>query len=667
MIQIVCVKWGNKYSASYVNILFDMIRRNLLETTKFQFICFTDDASGLNEAIETRKLPNNLEGWWNKLWLFSYGAGLDGQVFYFDLDTVIVGELDSLLAYRGRFAILRDFYRPNGLQSSVMSWQAGDYAIWEGWIAAKRPILPGGDQEWVERVVKAPDIWQELYPRAFVSYKIHCQGRRMPPKGSRLVIFHGNPRPHEAFDAWMYEIWKEGGGTLDGADVECNTQSAALIENIRWACEQPYKRWETATAHDGHAVIVGGGPSLKTCLAEIKQRQALGQKIFALNNSAKFLASHGIRSDYQVLLDARPGNAEFEMLGETMLIASQCHRDVFAKAKNIELWHSHTEEAEDTVPDDRHVQFVSAGSTVGLSAMCLAYGMGYRKLHLYGFDSSFEENHHAYEQKANDDDRVVMVKVGEREFKTTPWMYAQTNQFQHLAATLANGDCLITVHGDGLLPYVAKKLMEFETDGEFKKIDGWWFPASDRAAAQSVLEYSDDVDEILTHTKGRKLALQAGGNVGVWPQKLAESFTDVITLEPDRENFTCLEMNVTAKNVRSINAALGDARGKAGLSRDESNIGAHYIVDGEEFTVMRIDDLRLPSCDLICLDIEGYELNALKGGVKTIEKFKPTIVCEDKGLSLRYGSREGDIAEFLAHFGYRPIAKLHRDVVFTIT
>ena len=114
-------------------------------------------------------------------------------------------------------------------------------------------------------------------------------------------------------------------------------------------------------------------------------------------------------------------------------------------------------------------------------------------------------------------------------------------------------------------------------------------------------------------------------------------------------------------------AALGDARGKAGLSRDESNIGAHYIVDGEEFTVMRIDDLRLPSCDLICLDIEGYELNALKGGVKTIEKFKPTIVCEDKGLSLRYGSREGDIAEFLAHFGYRPIAKLHRDVVFTIT
>lgn len=41
-----------------------------------------------------------------------------------------------------------------------------------------------------------------------------------------------------------------------------------------------------------------------------------------------------------------------------------------------------------------------------------------------------------------------------------------------------------------------------------------------------------------------------------------------------------------------------------------------------------IDSLNLDSCDVIHLDIEGYETNALRGAMKTIQKYKPLIVLE---------------------------------------
>jgi hypothetical protein len=42
----------------------------------------------------------------------------------------------------------------------------------------------------------------------------------------------------------------------------------------------------------------------------------------------------------------------------------------------------------------------------------------------------------------------------------------------------------------------------------------------------------------------------------------------------------------------------------------------------------KIDDLSLPICDLIHLDIEGYEYYALQVGIETITTCKPVIVIE---------------------------------------
>ena len=88
--------------------------------------------------------------------------------------------------------------------------------------------------------------------------------------------------------------------------------------------------------------------------------------------------------------------------------------------------------------------------------MAVAYSLGYRMIHLHGFDSSYSDKHHAYVQNQNDSDAVVDVSVNDRVFKSAPWMVKQAQQFQELSKALMDDGVVITVAGDGLLPYIAR-------------------------------------------------------------------------------------------------------------------------------------------------------------------------------------------------------------------
>ena len=137
---------------------------------------------------------------------------------------------------------------------------------------------------------------------------------------------------------------------------------------------------------------------------------------------------------------------------------------------------------------------------------------------------------------------------------------------------------------------------------------------------------------VLPLVRGRRVCVQAGGNCGVYPLALAKHFEKVITFEPDAENIACLRRNVTLDNVAIINAALGAETGTCTVKVVEAdNCGAHKTVADGDVEVWTIDDLRLDACDLIWLDIEGAEADAIKGARATIEKFSPIIVLEEKG------------------------------------
>lgn len=153
--------------------------------------------------------------------------------------------------------------------------------------------------------------------------------------------------------------------------------------------------------------------------------------------------------------------------------------------------------------------------------------------------------------------------------------------------------------------------------------------------------------------------------MGVWAAYLAPHFKKVYTFEPDRENHACLVKNVgQIDNIEIHNAGLGNTNTTASVYNDGRNCGANYLVDGDDASIITIDSLNLTACDLIVLDIEGYEEFAFQGALETIKKFHPVLMYEDKDLSVKYtGHKKGYIEEWMVEYGYEVKERIHRDVV----
>lgn len=195
---------------------------------------------------------------------------------------------------------------------------------------------------------------------------------------------------------------------------------------------------------------------------------------------------------------------------------------------------------------------------------------------------------------------------------------------------------------------------------------GLLWPAEDRGAADVLFAQVSGLACVYPHVREFKVAVQAGGNCGLWPRELGQKFETVYTFEPDPVNFRCLCANAPAENIYKFNAALGTVRQSVGLQRRPDNVGAHRISGRGAIPTLRLDDLTLAACDLVYLDVEGYELFALQGGRAVIGDFRPTIVIEDKGVSEHYGVAKGEATAWLAkHFGYRVAETIDKDVVLT--
>lgn len=106
--QVICISWGTKYGAPFINRLYAMVKRNI--TPPFTFTCFTDNRADLNPEIlcedlpplDVENMPVRTKGIWPKgrLWGPTLG-NLSGPVLFLDLDLVIVGSLDSFFEVGG--------------------------------------------------------------------------------------------------------------------------------------------------------------------------------------------------------------------------------------------------------------------------------------------------------------------------------------------------------------------------------------------------------------------------------------------------------------------------------------------------------------------------------------------------------------------------------------
>lgn len=195
---------------------------------------------------------------------------------------------------------------------------------------------------------------------------------------------------------------------------------------------------------------------------------------------------------------------------------------------------------------------------------------------------------------------------------------------------------------------------------------GWIVPAHDNVCLNIVLAECLDFNKMLKHCKDKRTVIQAGGNVGIWPTRMAQEFKTVYTVEPDALNYTALFCNVhRIPNIRYRNCAFGKEPGRGSIDDIlPGNIGAYQIKDGNDFEIIKIDSLGVTDCDLLQLDVEGFEQFALEGGIETIKTSWPVIALELKGLGKRYGCPDEMTRSWLADLGYKLVENVRNDSIF---
>lgn len=136
--------------------------------------------------------------------------------------------------------------------------------------------------------------------------------------------------------------------------------------------------------------------------------------------------------------------------------------------------------------------------------------------------------------------------------------------------------------------------------------------------------------------------VEAGANVGahtVVLSRLVGPRGRVVAFEPQRVVFQILCGNLALNECLNVDArqlALADQPGRLHLPpldyHRENNFGGVELTDqpaGEAVQAATLDSLQLPACHFLKADVEGMELNVLRGGEQTLRQHRPLLYVEN--------------------------------------
>ena len=228
MITVACVLWGTKFPVEYVYNLKNAVERNT--TIPHKFVCYSDKPI---KDVEIKLLKPGYEGWWNKLQMFDPANRPGERIVYFDLDTLITGNIDWLLEDKSWFMGIEDVGAVNSwqphlkdvLQSGVMTWDFNALNhIWTEFVMQFDFITERfrGDGEFLSSKINPYQrtLLQHKYPNKLKSYKYQVYPGP-PDEDTAIVCFHGRPSIIQAMNEevvtpmrsyspqnWIKDYWK---------------------------------------------------------------------------------------------------------------------------------------------------------------------------------------------------------------------------------------------------------------------------------------------------------------------------------------------------------------------------------------------------------------------------------------------------------------------------
>lgn len=158
--------------------------------------------------------------------------------------------------------------------------------------------------------------------------------------------------------------------------------------------------------------------------------------------------------------------------------------------------------------------------------------------------------------------------------------------------------------------------------------------------------------------------LDIGANIGNHSVFFSSMFKKVYAFEPNPVTYEVLRINseyaCNNKNIESFNFGLSDTEDAFSFCVNPLNIGGSAIVaendkasDIISVSVKPLDKIRELEDEVIALikiDVEGHELNVLRGAEKTLTKNKPAILFEQQAAEIQDGSSE--VINYLKELGY---------------
>lgn len=233
-IDCACLIHGNFYSWIYVERLYNMLNRYLGADVRLHVYTEAErpvPAPMIKHALIPWGIAGPKLGWWYKMQLFD-SKHHSGPLLYFDLDTVIVDNIDWIhdlsLKY---FWAVRDFKylwknSHYSVNSSVMWWDTSTYDhVWTNFIQKNLKTTISqyrGDQDYINQAINSKDVrfldsdrvkswrWECLdggYNFKQKKYQNLGNGTTIP-ENTDILVFHGNPKPHKITDSLVLEYWQ---------------------------------------------------------------------------------------------------------------------------------------------------------------------------------------------------------------------------------------------------------------------------------------------------------------------------------------------------------------------------------------------------------------------------------------------------------------------------
>lgn len=167
------------------------------------------------------------------------------------------------------------------------------------------------------------------------------------------------------------------------------------------------------------------------------------------------------------------------------------------------------------------------------------------------------------------------------------------------------------------------------------------------------------------HVDANAAAIDVGANIGNHSVFFSEIFGKVYAFEPNPQAYYLLKYNSAGSNIVPLNYGLSNENSTLAFFIDRLNLGGSKVID--ECTnpgtpnsntivieVRRLDDdlqIKNQAISLIKIDVEGHELQVLKGAVKLIKAAQPVIVFEQGEHAISEGT--SDVIDFLRERNYR--------------